>query len=299
MLSRRGATLAELVIALVVAGVVLGIVASISVREQRVFGDLANDAGLAGQLREAAAILPTDLRVVSPSAGDMVAGEARDTALQVRGSIASAVVCDTAAGAFVLPPQTSDASSFASGVSAVLPGDTAWVLAVDGAEWVPYRVSSVASTAPGQCGAGGPVLDAVARARPRATVVLAPAPPGETIGLPVRFTRPLRYSLYHASDGAWYLGERDWNPATQRFNTIQPVAGPLSSPARGGIRFEYFDSLGRALSVPLADASALAMIRIVLHGETREVVRALAAPHDVGAPAMDSTSVAVLLHNRR
>ncbi len=49
----------------------------------------------------------------------------------------------------------------------------------------------------------------------------------------MRVTRPIRYSLYHASDGSWYLGARDWNDASARFNTIQPLAGPFRSPGAG------------------------------------------------------------------
>lgn len=299
--ARRGATLIELTIALVVASVVLGLVASISVREQRVFSDLANEAALTGQLREAAAILPSDLRIASSAAGDIAPGEARDTSLQLRGNVASAVVCDTVSGGVILPPVVSQVTTFASGVASIQAGDTAWIYAGTDtmAGWTPYRVSSVSSAAPAPCGAAGPVLDATARTRPRTSVALASAPPlAPLIGLPVRFTRPLRYSLYRASDGSWYLGERDWSSATQRFNSIQPIAGPMLSAARGGLQFQYFDSAGRMLASPIADPSGVAIVRIILRGETRDVARALAVPRDAGARTADSATVSVLLHNR-
>lgn len=301
--ARRGATLIELTIALGVASVVLGIVASISVREQRVFSDLANQVALSGQLREAVAILPTDLRVASPAAGDITPGEARDTSLQLRATLASAVLCDTSNGAFVLPPVANDVASFASGISSIQIGDTAWLYgATDSAAmWSPYRVASVGSAASGQCAAVGPMLDAVSRTRGRTTIVLdnGPSPAGAFIGHAVRFTRLLRYSLYHASDGAWYVGERDWNSATHRFNSIQPVAGPMISAARGGLQFQYLDSLGQSLSPPLSDASGVALVRIILRGETRDRARALAVARDIGKRTPDSTTIAVLLHNRR
>ncbi len=303
MLTRRGATLIELMIALGVASVVLGIVASISVREQRVFGDLANQAAVTGQLREAAAVLPTDLRAISPGAGDIAAGEARDTSLQLRGTIASGIICDTSAGGIVLPPAGTGANAFASGTSAIQAGDTVWLFTPTPTDemWAPYRVSSVASGAPSQCASAGPVLDAATRTHSRTVLTLA-NPPSSTaaaVGLPVRITRPLRYSLYRASDGAWYVGERDWNASTQRFNTIQPLAGPMLSASRGGLAFQYFDSLGTQLAAPVANPAGVAMIRIVLRGETRDAARALAVAKDIGKPTTDSTAMSLLLHNRR
>ena len=69
------------------------------------------------------------------------------------------------------------------------------------------------------------------RSAARVVITLDAGPqPKSMIGAPVRFTRPVRYSLYRAADGDWYLGEREWNPTTVRFNTIQPVSGPFLSP---------------------------------------------------------------------
>src|SRR5512146_3103343 len=101
MLSRRSApcsrgfTLVELLVAMIVAGIVLTLITLTGLRQQRLLSDLANDASLAAQLREAAAILPVDIRALSAAAGDL--RDARDTALEIRSTIASGVVCDTIA----------------------------------------------------------------------------------------------------------------------------------------------------------------------------------------------------------
>jgi hypothetical protein len=76
----------------------------------------------------------------------------------------------------------------------------------------------------------------------------------------VRVTRPWRYSLYRASGGRWYLGAKEWNPSLEKFNTIQPVAGPLVSASAGGLRFQYLDSLGGTLPVIPPDVRAIAAI---------------------------------------
>jgi hypothetical protein len=117
--------------------------------------------------------------------------------------------------------------------------------------------------------------------------------------MPVRITRPVRYSLYRASDGQWYLGERDWNAASARFNTIQPVAGPFLSAASRGLALEYLDSAGASLASPVADTRAVALVRIQLTGLTRGVTRALGAAA-AGLPRRGDTAViAVALRNRR
>src|SRR5439155_17735466 len=90
---RRGVTLIELIVAMVVGGVALALIASISVRQQRLYADLADRAALASQLRQASTVLPIELRGASSAGGDI--REARDTAIELRASIASAVVCDT------------------------------------------------------------------------------------------------------------------------------------------------------------------------------------------------------------
>ena len=62
MLTRRGMTLIELIVAMTVGGVALALIAVISVRQQRLYADVADRAALTGQLRQASAVLPIELR---------------------------------------------------------------------------------------------------------------------------------------------------------------------------------------------------------------------------------------------
>ncbi|HSQ29265.1 MAG TPA: prepilin-type N-terminal cleavage/methylation domain-containing protein [Gemmatimonadaceae bacterium] len=305
MLSRRagsrprGYTLVELLVAMIVAGVVLSLITLTGLRQQRLLSDLFDDASLAAQLREAAAILPVDIRALSAAAGDV--RDARDTALEMRGTIAGGVVCDTSERSLVLPPDTDGADAYASYASPIEAGDSVWLFTPDDSldTWQPHVIASVSSAAPGQCAAGGPVLaDSLVR-RPRVAIALdstssiAVAP-----GRPLRVTRPVRYSLYRSSDGAWNLGAREWNPAQSRFNGIQPVAGPLLPASARGLAFAYLDSTGTAMPIPLATPRALAAVTLTLRGETKNAVRALGSAGRRGKRT-DSISVSVLVHNRR
>ena len=294
---RRGFSLVELLVAMVVAGVVLALLTLTGLRQQRLIADLFDDAALSGQLREASALLPTDLRVLGSAAGDL--REARDTALEARGTIASAVVCDTARGSVVLAAGTDSADTYTSYATSIQPGDTAWLYqSVNGNEsWVPRAINSVAATAAGRCAPIGPLLRAEVAARARTAITLDSAVDAAVIGRPLRVTRSLRLSRYRSSDGTWNLGERDWNPSTQRFNSIQPLAGPFLPANTAGLTFEYLDSNRAAIPTPLADPRAAAAIAFTLRGETRHAVRALGATQQ--GRRVDTARVVVLLRNRR
>jgi hypothetical protein len=298
--ARLGISIIEILVAMVVGGVVLALITMIAVRQQRLFTDLSDGVALSGQLREAATILPIDLRGVSIAARDI--REARDTSVELRGTIASAVICDTIANGFALAPTEVGASAYASYLTTLDVGDTAWLYtptdSID--DWQPFAIASVGTPPSRQCASRGPHLSDDERVLPRVSIALA-APPsslGSAIGRPLRITRPARYSLYRASDGGWYVGEKDWNTAAARFNTIQPVSGPFLSPALGGLTFTYLDTTGASISLPVADTRAIAAIRISLRGQTKNLTRVLGSAATTGK-RVDTATINVLMHNRR
>jgi hypothetical protein len=298
--ARLGISIIEILVAMVVGGVVLALITMIAVRQQRLFTDLTDGVALSGQLREAATILPIDLRGVSIAARDI--REARDTSVELRGTIASALVCDTIANGFVLAPTSLGATAYASYLTTLDVGDTAWLYTPTDsiADWRPFAIASVGTLPPRQCASRGPHLSDSVRALPRVSIALA-APPSSlmsAIGMPLRITRPARYSLYRAGDGAWYVGEKDWNTVAARFNTIQPVSGPFLSPALGGLTFTYLDTTGASISLPVADTRAIAAIRISLRGQTKNLTRVLGSAATTGK-RVDTATINVLMHNRR
>src|SRR5262245_32471442 len=122
--TRAGVTLVELLVTMTMGGIVLSLVTVVCLRQQRIFTDLANATAVAGQLRDAATILPIDLRAVASGSGDI--RDARDTSLEIRGTIASAVVCDTLRGAVVLAPRVAGVESYAGMVTSLDVGDSLW-----------------------------------------------------------------------------------------------------------------------------------------------------------------------------
>jgi type II secretory pathway component PulJ len=295
--TRAGLTLVELMAAVAVSGVVLAVIAMVALRQQRVFLALSADAALSGQLRDAASVLPSDLRGAAVGSGDL--REATDTSIELRETLASAVVCDTTGQFVVLAPFAAGSATFAAAISAIEAGDAAWVFSPDDSvpAWRQYRVLGVASTHAGQCIAGGPQLTGAALAAPRTALTLdSVSQPSTLVGRPIRVTRPIRFSLYRATDGSWYLGARDWNNAASRFNTIQPLAGPFQSPTAGPV-FRWFDTNTATMATPVVKRDQIALARIDLRGRTRLPDRALGAAWNNG-PRADSASISVAVRNR-
>ena len=293
--ARAGFTLVEMVVSLALTGIVLGMVGAISLRQQRIFADLAEQTAAAARLREASTILPIQLRAASP----LDIREARDTALEFRATIASAVVCDTTASALVLAPVVDRDATLASIVVPIEAGDSVWLFTNDaaGERWRGFAIVAAGTREPGRCGDAGPFLTNAQLHASRVTVSISPSP-ASAVGAPLRVTRPMRYSLYRAGDGAWYLGERDWSNADARFNTIQPVAGPYLAPAAGGLVFRYIDSTGGALTSPVIDRGAIAAVAVEMRSQTANATRVLGSAATHG-PRVDSTVLMVALRNRR
>lgn len=294
LIRRPGFTLPELVIALTCASLVFAAIASIALRQQRLFAELADNAATTAHLREVIATAPIDLRAVSPAAGDV--RDARDTSLEVRATIASAVVCDTAGRSLALAPTRSSTETFTEYSAPIAQSDTAWLLDPrDTLErWIPRRITSVSSTTMASCAAGGPAIGT----GPFTSVllVLDTLAPGRA-GTVLRVTRPVRYSLYRSSDGSWQFGARDWNTSGFRLNAIQPVAGPLSPPSARGLVFSYVDSSGGTVASPADSSAGLALIRIMARAQASGPARVLGA-NGTGRRT-DSLEAAVFLHNRR
>ncbi len=254
VLSRAGSTLIELLVALVMAAIVLGAATSSLLRQQRATSRIHASASGDGQLRSVGTLLPNELRQLAAGSGDLVAGEARDTALQLRAVVASGLSCDDAVGEVRLIPATSGALPVSGIASAPRRGDSLWWLG-DSASWRGRRIGTV-STVTVRC------TLPVAGAGVSTTLALDG---GDTIraGTPVRVTRHARYALYRSGDGSWQLGMREWVESSARFATPQPVAGPFLP--RDGARltgFRYFDSFGTELVLGVEGAPADRVRRI-------------------------------------
>lgn len=258
MLSRRAVTLAELLVALALAALVLATATTSVLRQQRTHARINSVASTDAQLRAATLVLTGQLALLDARAGDLVQGEAADTALQFRAPVASSLACRQEVGAATLLPESGAAVALGGSASPARTGDTLWWLADSG--WAAGLTASVA-----RVGASCTAPVAVAGAALRVVLTRADTIPA---GAPLRVTRQTRYGVYRASDGSLQLGFREWNDSTRRFAAPQPVAGPLVN--RSGNRrsgFRYFDEAGGELlpTNGAIDVSRVARIRVTMH----------------------------------
>ena len=284
---RSGFTLVEVSLALVLGGLVLGLVFAVGHRLGKQLAEDAARISVTEQLEGAAEVLPIDLRGLSAAGGDIAGGEARDSTLQLRQTIANALVCAGSASTWTVAPYLgAGGRSVALGIQ---DGDTAWLLTDEdaGEQWRAVRLRAARRTA-GACSLvrdsdGARVFDVAHlwEITPSDTAVAA-------VGAAIRLTRPIRLSFYRANDGHWYLGMRSWNSSSLQFNGVQPVSGPFAPVSDRGSRFLYFDSTGARIPSMTSDTRGISRIEAVLHAEPLDTVA-----------ARDSVTVVAALRNRR
>lgn len=292
MIARRGTTILELLVALVAGAIVVAAVTRLYVGQERAARALLAGARDEARLREAAAILPVTLRAIAPGEGDIPPGLASDTAVELRETIGSAVVCDAAPGYLTLPDDSDDATTLGAYLSRPDVGDTAWLLgprdSTGARRWVGLGIADVSSA---RCAVGG----AIAAGLPgvRLTTSRDPAAAGVAVGAPARVTRRARFSLYRAGDGGWWLGYRTWSVVAGRLATVQPASGPYASPALAGAPFRYFDSAGSELATPVLATARIARIDVRLRP-----ARGAGEPPIPPGTRRDSLRMSIALRNR-
>lgn len=278
---RRGFTLHELIVSLTVMSGILVIAAHFSTKQLGFLRAMASAATVRRQLAETAGIAASLLVNVHPAAGDIL--QAQDTLLEFRLTTALGVTCRATPGRLVIPATSPENEALAAFADPPKAGDRMDALLADstGVTWLSFQVQGADGSTEG-CGA---IPGAVG------TLTLALAEP---IALaertPLRFTRAFRLSHYRSSDGKWYLGGRDWNAVDNRFNTVQPLAGPLRGRDNGssGLTFRYADARGVAL-IPPFDPRQVAAISIVVRSPLSAVP---------GGDAVEDSAVVVVALRR-
>lgn len=271
--SRRGVTLLELCVAIVVLSLVGGAVTAAWLGIRSAMYALGGTEHARSTLRQAGAALRAELRGVA--AVDLIA--AADTALELWQPVAASVVCRVDGTVLVLPPRAA-ASPLATWRTDARPGDRALVHRAASDDWASVAVldASVRAGA-GRCPADGALVAVTDAARPQPALALAGLPAGVEVGAPVHVVRRARWSLYRGGDGHWQLGRRDCTgPAPAPCATVQPVAGPLlraaPAPAAAGLTVAVHDAAGAPVAV--GDPRA-ALLRIVLRAERGAAVESL------------------------
>ena len=296
--ARPGLTLVDLCIALTLGSIALCTITVIGARQQRLHFALAQRLAGARQLRHAAEILPIDLRALDANEGDIVAGEARDSSIQIRATVAGGVICAVTGAEVALVPADARKGELYTALSSPRVGDTLWALAdADSSQrWIAAGIVS-SRTAAGRCAATGSAFVAPAEAL-APSVVLSLSRDVDALGIhagsPVRVTRLARYSIYRASDGGWYLGFRDAAPAGG-FDVIQPVSGPY--PSRTSLRFRYRGDGGTPLTLPIDDTRRVLAVEIAIAALAGDVGAAAAGLPHATTSRVDSLGILIGLRN--
>lgn len=297
---RRGFSLPEIMVSLVLLGIVSGVIMAVVMRQQQFYRSATEVIDMRQQIRQAAAIVPVDVRGISSIGGDILSMS--EKGLYLRANIGSSITCERLLpNQLVIPPQRiARGSVFTSFLMMPRVGDIALVFddSMPGNQdddWKPYVISGVDSTLVG-CTT---FTDATADlAEYRYIITLATNLSPTTIdGAPIRFAKRVQYAFYQSStDLFWWLGYRECLGDGTSCTAIQPVSGPYRPFISGdtinsGLNFVYRDSTGAITT----SAAQVARIELFVHGQTQGAV---SMGGGKSAPYMDYQKVTIAIRNR-
>lgn len=290
-LTRRGFTLVELLIALVILGIVSAALYRVLVNNQRVYQAQTQHIDLQQNIRAAVTILPADLREIDASDSDIVAMSA--TSITIRGMRYLGILCSPPAlGAGTAGIQMTLRESPFWGVRGINTATDSLFIYYEGNgssrkddDWALAAPTLVAHNFP--CPDSKPGISVTVNFRnlgtgPGQLVDTAGAIPN---GAPVRGFETVTYQLYNPRDTTWFIGMKSGN------NNIQPLIGPVLS---NGLTFAYYDSTGAVTAV----RTRVARIDFTVRGKTAQPIRTAAGAATL-TNAVDSVSTSVALRNNR
>jgi type II secretory pathway pseudopilin PulG len=258
MAARRGMTLPELLVAFILLAIVGGGLTRVMIKQQQFYKDARATAGAKRELRLGATVLPSELRSISSSGGDiMIMSEGQ---VQMRAYTGTSVICAISGGRDdIWVPPTNLArhtlTTYVSSSSTARPqsGDTVFIFnegAQTGSQddtWDKFWITGQ-DYAASDCN-GAPFTDPVLDATKKRTRfhLNAALPATISVGAVVRFTRPVSYHMYQETSGSWYLGIQEYLGGS--WGNASPLAGPFRAYATGdgsqsGMQFRFYDSLG-------------------------------------------------------
>lgn len=247
---RRGFTLAEIMLGLVVTVVVTGSIYNLLLATQRVTRAQAQRVMLQSSLRAGSLIVLNELGELSTATGGTA--DQNDvltmspSAITYRAMRGMGFICHLP-GATVLRLSR---STFTGHRDPQAGRDRAFVFVPGNAEtgdsWVARDIVTVTTAAPCPGGRG-----------PSITLTLSSSPALDTleVGTPVRITELMEFRLYQA-DGKSWLGARSVSAG----EVIQPLLGPLTDVS--GFQLEYLNAAGS----PTADRSDVKSIQVRIRG---------------------------------
>jgi prepilin-type N-terminal cleavage/methylation domain-containing protein len=321
---RRGMTLVEIMIALVLLGIISGVIMRVITRQQRFYQGVNQIMTQRGQLRQATSVVPVDLRSLS-SVGDDIK-VATDSSMEFMVTVGTGIVCELPAGGaqIVLPPDTlASTQVLTSWYGYGKPDPTVFAYEVyvyndsnvvgnEEDRWQRFNLTASA-TRTDKCLASFTRVADLGKKRYLLTLSSATGEPNDPVtggplsqyievGAPVRIARRVKYALYQESDGKWYLGFANRMASTGTYDTMSPVSGPYDPyGSASGLGFRYYDVDGNeiASNPDSTGRSKIARIDLIARARTSGNVRAAGIQNGASQQYRDSLAVSVMLRNRQ
>ncbi|HYL56426.1 MAG TPA: prepilin-type N-terminal cleavage/methylation domain-containing protein [Gemmatimonadales bacterium] len=293
LLGRRGYSIIELLIALVLLSMVSAAIYKVLVNNQRLYLAQTQTIDLNQNMRAAVTVLPAEFRELDAADGDIQAMTA--TSITIRAMRLLGFVCLTpplggGIGQLTLTirstPMYGNRQTFAQNDSLLVYWEGNPLTRSDD-QWLPAQVKTVVT---------GPVCnqDTLGVANQGFALTMQPqwinngglnVANAITRGAPVRGFDNVTYAVYQSgTDNNWYLGQQN----NTQGGGMQPVIGPLIGAT--GVTFSYYDSAGVVTAVP----TQVAQIGIVLRARTASPIRDASG---VQAFKVDSVLTRVALRN--
>ena len=296
--SRSAVTLVELIMGITVFMVLMTLAITQITRLQRAYAAVTSAVQVRARLRDGSDIVRADIRGIASAGASMISTS--DTAIELYSAIGTSTLCTIPSVSTVTLPPDRLPSARVLSAWAFSPdiGDELLIL-TDSTPLAPSTWQSAAITdvtmipttvgCPAASGLLSPTDVAGTEMSYRIALALG-TPLSVHTGAPVRVVRHVRYSVYRAADGSWYLGYRVCNSGC---SGVQPVSGPYTSGGQPPITFHFFRRDGTVL----ADGSSPADVSRI------EILLRASYPHPFRLPGMaagvssDSIITSVALRN--
>ena len=306
---RSGFTITELMIAVSRFGLVMASLMALLVRQQRFYRGANEIIDTRTQLRQAAGVLPADLRSISSIGGDIKF--VSDTMIEFLATYGTTIVCaKNSVVEFIAPSDTLTRHTLTAWLALPRVGDTAFVYnegTMTGSEddtWLRARLDGVGTVTAGCETFNNPNGADNARVRYRFRLnALTPMPATVVNGATVRFARPVRYRFYRGGDNLWYLGYQQYTVSglMGAWSATQPLSGPYDAwtaagASGNGLRFLYYRQDGTAITgTSAADMAAIARIDVSMKARGPSANNTALAR---GGRLRDSLLVRIAIRNR-
>src|SRR5688500_2326293 len=123
--NRRGLTLPELLIAMLLLAIIGGGLTRVLLKQQQFYKDASKSAGAKRELRLGASVMPAELRSISSSGGDILAMS--ESEIHLRAYTGSAVICAINSDDIWVVPRNLARHTLTTYVTIPSGGDTAFV----------------------------------------------------------------------------------------------------------------------------------------------------------------------------